>query len=66
MRAELEERFPEQHAISGHLFRSETVQLQDFIMLTDMFAIPHLLTLLANSRVSQRELEYHLLQQIDH
>ena len=66
MRAELAERFPEQNAISGHLFRNETVQLQDFIMLTDMFAVPHLLTLIANSKVDQRELEYHLLQQIDH
>ena len=66
MIAEFKNRLPEQYAISGHLFKNETVQLQDFIMLTDMFSIPELLTLLANSKVNQNELEYHLLQQIDH
>ena len=35
-------------------------------MLTDIFSVPQLLTLLANSQVDANELEYHLLQQIDH
>ena len=66
MLQELALKYPEQYENSGHFFKSETVQLQDFIMLTDMLCVPELLTLLASSKTDSAELEYDLLQQIDH
>ena len=44
----------------------QTIQLQDLIMLTDMYSIPQLLTLLAESELTKKEIEYQVQAQIPH
>ena len=44
----------------------EVIQLQDLIMLTDIYSLPQLLTLLARSELNQAEVEYQILEQIAH
>lgn len=36
----------------------QTIQLQDLIMLTDMYSIPNLVTLFSRSQLNQKEIEY--------
>ena len=44
----------------------EVIQLQDLIMLTDIYSLPQLVTLLARSELNQAEVEYQILEQIAH
>lgn len=41
----------------AHNYR-ESIHLQDLIMLTDMYSVPQLLTLLARSVLNENEIEY--------
>ena len=43
--------------LQGNEYR-ETIQSQDLIMLTDMYSIPQLLSLLVRSELHEQEIEY--------
>lgn len=39
----------------------ENIQLQDLIMLTDIYALPQLLTMLSRAQLDENEIEYRIL-----